>query len=157
MELACTTNEDCKSYEDKFIFSECADDACVCQNRKDEKWAPCKPTGTSVINEDVNEPPCTAPNSEFRYGECRTKNVHLGKACDESLQCERVDWNSECLKKVCVCKDHFMEVDGECRSIVQTDKCTKRDQCPQNADCVKNKCVCEKEFIGSSDNIVSKG
>lgn len=154
MELACTTDEDCKSYENKFIFSECDGEACICQSRKDEKWEPCAPTGTSVINEELDEPPCRKPNTEFRYGECRTKNVHLGKACDDAIQCERVDWNSECVKKVCTCKEHFMEVDSECRSIVKVDKCAKRDDCPANSDCIKDKCVCQKEFIGSLDKAV---
>ncbi|CAG9806100.1 unnamed protein product [Chironomus riparius] len=152
MELTCTTDEDCKSFENKFIYSQCADDACICQNRKDSTWADCSPTVESVENEDVKATKCKAPNTEFRIGMCRTKVVQLGKACEENLQCNRNEWNSECINEVCVCKNHYMEVEHACRPIIQSDKCTKDEQCPEHAECFESKCICNKGFINSLDH-----
>jgi hypothetical protein len=90
-----------------------------------------------------------------KNGTCRTRNVHLGKSCEESVQCERNDWNSECVKGVCACKDHFMDVDNVCRSIIEIEKCTSNDQCKENSECVKDKCICNKEFVSSSNYTVS--
>ncbi|XP_070498949.1 prion-like-(Q/N-rich) domain-bearing protein 25 [Chironomus tepperi] len=151
LELSCTSSEDCKSYENKFIYSECVNKECVCQNRKDKNWIECSPRVSSVSNQSIKSPFCTTPNTEFKNGLCRTKNVHLGKSCEESLQCRRNDLNSQCINDICMCKKHFIEVENVCRSIVKDDQCTKNEQCPENAECQKELCVCKKEFIGSSN------
>ena len=100
---------------------------------------------------------CDAPNSEYRFGMCRTKIVTLGRACEESVQCKRFDQNSECFEEICMCKEGYMDVDNHCRAIVPTDMlCKTDDQCPKNSQCIRERCVCENDFISSVESIVSK-
>jgi len=151
LELSCSSDDDCKSFENKFVSSECNENECVCLDRKDESWLECSPKISSVHNEFVRPKACTGYNTEMKNGVCRTRVVSIGRYCEEHLQCLRNDWNAECIDNICTCKDHYMEIENICRSVIKIDKCTKTEQCPEHAECLKGKCLCNKEYVSSKD------
>ncbi|XP_014297219.2 protein draper-like [Microplitis demolitor] len=158
-------NEDCQYNLDclQVDYTECYDHKCQClPNYIAAGTTACLPLVGQLCSKDGY---CGSPNSACVDSKCQCNKNYvsnsnnecvptpLGKFCRNNDECADII-HAKCSKdKICVCRDKYVEVNGNTCSPLLGEFCWRNELCAaNNSICADNECQCKKNYVPISNN-----
>lgn len=181
IDLDCTTDENCTTFENPFTNTTCVNGSCQCVSTDNGDLKQCLPTHNIYSNKVGGTCPCNSENSycnettqmcickegfmpSQERKKCISKAVPLNGTCEVDEQCIMHDPFSHCDDAFanCTCQQHFVNFQDTCHSVIETGpsavnetmNCEHDEDCANrtaNTGCHQGKCVCLKGFVANAE------
>ncbi|XP_074107816.1 uncharacterized protein LOC141533047 [Cotesia typhae] len=157
--MECVENADCRLV----LNSVCINNHCVCKSNhvglNDKVCAPtldacckrnqqCAPSNSICVN---NKCQCGHNYLRTTKNQCVTFNEYFWKSCENSNDCEDIQYSECSVTKKCTCKMNYIPLgDKKCIALIGA-FCNDNDECISiDTFCINNKCQCRKNFYAHS-------
>uniref|UniRef100_A0A1Q3EVB3 Putative conserved secreted protein n=1 Tax=Culex tarsalis TaxID=7177 RepID=A0A1Q3EVB3_CULTA len=157
LDLECTDDANCTTFQGPFHHSTCVNGSCFCTNPENGDPSQCVPQRFSYSNKIGGQCPCNSENSycnettqmcvckdgfipSREMKRCIKKSVPLNGTCEVDEQCIMHDSFSHCEDAFgnCTCLPHFLDFQDLCHSVVEgphVNETTVSIPCEHDVDC----------------------